>query len=92
MTMAKKVRSVRVAQELAELDLSAVVRECASHLRDLDSAVLLTNQGAREAADALLKARRADLGRRIGNLVWEARVRHQEAARSQEAEKKAAGR
>ncbi|NDY58918.1 hypothetical protein G3N56_19455 [Desulfovibrio sulfodismutans] len=88
--MAKKVRSVRVPLELAELDLSALVRECASHLRDLDSAVLLSSQGNREAADALVKARRTDLGRRVGNLVWEARVRHQEAARSRETEKKAA--
>ncbi|MEF3696987.1 hypothetical protein [Desulfolutivibrio sp.] len=87
--MAKKVRSVRVPLELAELDLSALVRECASHLRDLESAVLLTGQGNREAADALVKARRADLGRRVGNLVWEARVRHQEAARNRETEKKA---
>lgn len=87
--MAKKVRSVRVPLELAELDLSALVRECASHLRDLESAVLLSSQGNREAADALVKARRADLGRRVGNLVWEARVRHQEAARSRETEKKA---
>ena len=80
--MAKKVRSVRVPVELAELDLSALVRECASHLRDLESAVLLSSQGNREAADALVKARRADLGRRGGNLVWEARVRHQEAAKT----------
>ncbi len=86
--MAKKVRSVRVPQELAGLDLSALIRECASHLRDLESAVLLSTQGNREAADALVKARRADLGRRVGNLVWEARLRHQEAARTLEAEKK----
>lgn len=89
--MAKKVRSVRVPQELSELDLSAVIRECASHLRDLESAVLLTGQGNREAADALLKARRADLGRRIGNLVWEARVRLHDAARARDAEKKTPG-
>lgn len=86
--MAKKVRSVRVPQELAGLDLSALIRECASHLRDLESAVLLSTQGNREAADALVKARRADLGRRVGNLVWEAKLRHQEAARVLEAEKK----
>lgn len=80
--MAKKVRSVRVPVELAELDLSVLVRECANHLRDLESAVLLSSQGNREAADALVKARRADLGRRVGNLVWEARLRHQEAAKA----------
>ncbi len=80
--MAKKVRSVRVPQELDELDLSALVGECEKHLRDLESAGLLLAQGNRDAADALVKARRADLGRRVGTLVWEARLRRQEKARA----------
>ncbi|QLA14736.1 hypothetical protein [Desulfolutivibrio sulfoxidireducens] len=80
--MAKKVRSVRVPRELDELDLSALVGECEKHLRDLESAGLLLAQGNRDAADALVKARRADLGRRVGTLVWEARLRRQEKARA----------
>ncbi len=82
--MAKKVRSVRVPLELCDLDLSALVGECEKHLRDLESAGLLLAQGNREAADALVKARRADLGRRVGTLVWEARLRHQEKARAEQ--------
>ncbi len=34
---------------------------------------MLNQQGEREAAEALLRARQADLGRRVGMKVWEAR-------------------
>ncbi|MCM0755239.1 hypothetical protein M7784_08255 [Desulfovibrio aminophilus] len=71
----RKVKSVRVPRELETLDLPAVLRECANYLRDLESATLLKSQGNRAAAEALLKTREADLGRRVGRLVWEARVR-----------------
>ncbi len=72
--MSKKVRSVRVPKELETLNLSGVIRECENYLRDLESATMLKQQGNREAAEALLKARQADLGKRVGLLVWEARV------------------
>ncbi|WP_319470683.1 hypothetical protein [uncultured Pseudodesulfovibrio sp.] len=72
--MSRKVRSVRVPKELETLDLSGLIRECEKHLRDLESATLLKQQGNQEAAEALMKARQADLGRKIGKLVWEARV------------------
>ncbi|EPR43799.1 hypothetical protein dsx2_0023 [Desulfovibrio sp. X2] len=76
--MTRKVRSVRVSEELAALDLSGIVRECERYLRDLESATLLHNSGNKEAAEALLKARQADLGRKIGKKVWEARIAEQE--------------
>ncbi len=72
--MSRKVRSVRVPKELETLDLSGLIRECEKHLRDLESATLLKQQGNQEAAEALMKARQSDLGRKIGKLVWEARV------------------
>ncbi|MGE4299604.1 MAG: hypothetical protein AB7E47_16420 [Desulfovibrionaceae bacterium] len=72
----RKVKSVRVPEELHSLDLSAIVRECEQHLRDLESARLLKAQGDDAAAEALVRARQTDLGRRIGRMVWEARVRH----------------
>ncbi len=72
--MSRKVRSVRVPKELETLNLSGVIRECEKHLRDLESATLLKQQGNNEAADALMKARQSDLGKKIGKLVWEARV------------------
>ncbi|HKI81648.1 MAG TPA: hypothetical protein VKA04_08360 [Pseudodesulfovibrio sp.] len=74
--MSKKVRSVRVPKELETLNLSGMMRECESHLRDLESATLLKQQGNQEAAEALMKTRQADLGRKIGKLVWEARVQY----------------
>lgn len=74
--MSRKVRSVRVPEELASLDLSGLVRECERYLRDLESATLLKAQGNKEAAEALLKARQADLGRKISMKVWEARVEY----------------
>lgn len=74
--MSKKVRSVRVPRELETLDLSAMIRECEKHLRDLESATLLKQQGNAEASDALVRARQTDLGRKIGKLVWEARVQY----------------
>ena len=75
--MQSKVRSVRVPHEIETLDLSGLIKECARHLRDLESASLLTSQGNAEAADALVRARQTDLGRRIGKLVWEAGKRGQ---------------
>ena len=74
--MSRKVRSVRVPRELETLNLSELVRECERHLRDLESATLLKQQGKPDAADALMKARQADLGRKVGKLVWEARVQY----------------
>ncbi|MFH1912930.1 MAG: hypothetical protein ABIK45_01470 [Pseudomonadota bacterium] len=72
--MSKKVRSVRVPRELETLNLSALIHECEKHLRDLESATLLRQQGNAEAAEALMRARQADLCRKVGKLVWEARV------------------
>lgn len=74
--MTRKVRSVRVADELSQLDLSAIIRECERYLRDLESATLLKSQGNKEAAEALIRARQQDLGRKIGNKIWEARVNY----------------
>jgi len=74
--MSRKVRSVRVPKEMETLDLSGMIRECERHLRDIESATLLKQQGSPEAADALIKARQADLGKKIGKLVWEARVEY----------------
>jgi len=74
--MTRKVRSVRVPKELETLNLSGLVRECEKHLRDLESATLLKQQGDPDAAEALMKARQADLGRKVGRLVWEARVQY----------------
>ncbi len=76
--MQKKVRSVRVPPEIECLDLSSLVRECVRHLRDLESASLLKTQGNAAAAEALVRARQADLGRRVGRLVWEAGMRQAE--------------
>lgn len=77
--MSKKVRSVRVPKELETLNLSGMIKECEKHLRDLESATLLKQQGSTEAAEALVRARQADLGRKIGKLVWEARVQYGKA-------------
>jgi hypothetical protein len=63
-----------VPKELETLNLSGLIRECEKHLRDLESATLLKQQGSNEAADALIRARQADLGKKVGKLVWEARV------------------
>jgi hypothetical protein len=76
--MQSKVRSVRVPPEIETIDLPGLIRECARHLRDLESASLLKTQGNPEAAEALLRARQTDLGRRVGRLVWEAGKRAQE--------------
>jgi hypothetical protein len=76
--MQNKVRSVRVPPEIESLDLTSLIKECARHLRDLESASLLKTQGNPEAAEALLRARQTDLGRRVGRLVWEAGKRAQE--------------
>jgi len=77
--MSKKVRSVRVPRELETLNLAGMIRECEKHLRDLESATLLKQQGSAEAAEALVRTRQADLGRKIGKLVWEARVQYGKA-------------
>jgi len=82
--MQRRVRSVRVPAELDELDLTGLIAECAKYLRDLESATLLKSQGNREAAEALLKTRQADLGKRIGHKVWEARVKYGEKRRREE--------
>ncbi len=74
--MSRKVRSVRVPRELETMNLSGMIRECENYLRDLESATLLKQQGSAEAADALLRTRQTDLGRKIGKLVWEARVKY----------------
>ena len=39
--MQSKVRSVRVPPEIETIDLSGLIKECARHLRDLESASLL---------------------------------------------------
>lgn len=80
--MPRKVKSVRVPEELVQIDLSGVIRECERYMRDLESATLLKKEGNREAAEALLKAREADLGKKIGMKVWEARVAYGERLRS----------
>jgi hypothetical protein len=79
--MQRRVRSVRVPPELEALDLSGLVAECEKYLRDLESATMLKSQGSREAAEALLKARQMDLGKRVGLKIWEARVRYGERKR-----------
>jgi len=73
--MANKVRSVRVPPEIESLDLTGLVRECARHVRDLESAALLSAQGETAAAEALLRTRQAALGRRVGALVLDAAKR-----------------
>lgn len=80
--MSRKVRSVRVPEELEKLDLSGIVHECERYLRDLESATLLKMEGKQEAAEALIKSRRADLGRKIGVKVWEARVAYGDKRRA----------
>ena len=74
--MSRKVKSVRVPKELETMNLSGLIRECEKYLRDLESATLLKQQGNKEAAEALVKTRQTDLGKRIGHLVWEARVQY----------------
>jgi hypothetical protein len=74
--MIRKVKSVRVPRELESIDLSGIVHECERYLRDIESATLLKLHGNKEAADALIKAREQDLGRKIGKMVWEARVQY----------------
>lgn len=74
--MSRKVRSVRVPKELETLNLSAVIAECERHLRDIESATLLKQQGNLEAAEALVKTRQVDLGHKIGKLVWKARIEY----------------
>lgn len=70
----RKVKSVRVPKELEDLNLSALIHEFEAYLRDLESATLLKAQGNKDAADALIRTREGDLGKRVGRMVWEARV------------------
>ena len=72
--MSRRVKSVRVPKELESLDLSGMIHECESYLRDLESATLLKSQGNKDAAEALIKTRENDLGRKIGRMVYKARV------------------
>ncbi|MBF0481121.1 MAG: hypothetical protein HQK81_09510 [Desulfovibrionaceae bacterium] len=81
--MQKRVKSVRIPWELEDLDLPGVIREFEKYSRDLESASILKSQGNAPAAEALLKTRQADLGRKIGHKIWEARVRHAEKIRAQ---------
>jgi hypothetical protein len=79
--MQKRVKSVRIPRELEELDLPGVIREFEKYSRDLESASILNSQGNAPAAEALIKTRQADLGRKIGHKIWEARVRYVEKMR-----------
>ncbi|WP_320007037.1 hypothetical protein [Maridesulfovibrio sp.] len=74
--MSRKVKSVRVPIELETLNLSKLIREFENYLRDLESATLLKQEGNREAAEALIKTRQLDLGKRIAKMIWEARVEY----------------
>ncbi len=75
-TMSRKVKSVRVPIELETLNLSKLIREFENYLRDLESATLLKQEGNRDAAEALIKTRQLDLGKRIAKMIWEARVEY----------------
>lgn len=77
--MSKKVKSVRVPQELETLNLSKVIREFENYLRDLESATLLKSQGNQDAAEALLRTRQNDLGKKLAKMIWEARVDYSKA-------------
>lgn len=72
--MSRKVKSVRVPKELETLDLSGIIHECENYLRDLESATLLKSRGNKEAAEALIVTRERDLGKKIGRMVYRARV------------------
>ncbi|WP_319762963.1 hypothetical protein [Maridesulfovibrio sp.] len=74
--MSRKVKSVRVPIELETLNLSKLIREFENYLRDLESATLLKQEGNRDAAEALIKTRQLDLGKRIAKMIWEARVEY----------------
>ncbi|WP_432738432.1 hypothetical protein [Maridesulfovibrio sp. FT414] len=74
--MTRKVKSVRVPLELETLNLSKLIREFENYLRDLESAALLRNDGNPEAAEALIKARQIDLGKRIAKMIWEAKAEY----------------
>jgi len=74
--MTRKVKSVRVPLELETLNLSKMIREFENYLRDLESASLLKQEGNRDAAEALIRTRQADLGKRIAKMIWEARVEY----------------
>lgn len=74
--MSRKVKSVRVPKELESIDLSGIIHECENYLRDLESATLLKSQGNKDAAEALIKTRERDLGKKIGRMVFKARVEY----------------
>ncbi|CCO22799.1 hypothetical protein [Maridesulfovibrio hydrothermalis] len=74
--MSRKVKSVRVPIELENLNLSKLIREFENYLRDLESATMLKQGGNRDAADALIKTRQLDLGKKIATMIWEAKVKY----------------
>lgn len=74
--MSRKVRSVRVPAELDSIDLTGMIREFEKYLRDIESASMLKAKGNKKAAEALLKTRHYDLGRKIGRMIWESRLEH----------------
>lgn len=74
--MSRKVKSVRVPKELESIDLSGIIHECENYLRDLESATLLKSQGNKDAAEALIKTRERDLGKKVGRMVFKARVEY----------------
>ena len=74
--MSRKVKSVRVPPELETLNLSDMIHEFERYLRDIESATMLKSKGNKDAAEALLKTRHYDLGRKIGRMIWESRIAH----------------
>ncbi|MGE4504234.1 MAG: hypothetical protein AB7D51_02725 [Desulfovibrionaceae bacterium] len=74
--MSRKVKSVRVPRELESIDLSGIIHECENYLRDLESATLLKSRGNAEAAEALIRTRERDLGKKVGRLVYRARLEY----------------
>ena len=74
--MSRKVKSVRVPLELETLNLSKLIREFENYLRDLESASLLKKEGNADAAQALIRARQTDLGKRIAKMIWEANAEY----------------
>ncbi len=74
--MTRKVKSVRVPLELESLNLSKLIREFENYLRDLESASMLKEEGNPDAAQALIKTRQVDLGKRIAKMIWEAKAEY----------------
>ncbi len=74
--MTRKVKSVRVPLELESLNLSKLIREFENYLRDLESASMLKDEGNPDAAQALIKTRQVDLGKKIAKMIWEAKAEY----------------